>query len=100
MTRRRRYRWCYSPCWFSRRVDRAVHRRLPVVLARAAAVLERSGRWQGRLAPLLWTAAGYLRRHSPRWGELSPGWARRVDLRWFVGVQAVAQDQAERTTSR
>lgn len=98
MTRRRRYRWGYSPCWFSRRIDRAVHRRLPVVLARAAAGLERSGRWQGRLAPLLWTAAGYLRRHSPRWGELSPGWACRVDLRWFVCEQTLAPGQADATT--
>ena len=100
MTRRRRYRWGYSPCWFSRRVDRAVHRRLPVLLARAAEVLERKGRWHGHLAPLLLTTAGYLRRHSPRWGELSPGWACRVDLRGFVGRQGASQGQADRAARR
>jgi hypothetical protein len=36
----RRYRCRFSPCYRSRAIDRAVHRRLPVLLARAAAWLQ------------------------------------------------------------
>lgn len=84
----RRYRCRFSPCYRSRAIDRAVHRRLPVLLARAAAWLQARG---GAGAPALWALAAYQRRHSPRWGERSPCWPRRVDLRDFV-AQAGGQN--------
>lgn len=79
MRRHRRFKYVYSPCFLSQRIDWFVHRLLPLAMVQLAVILacqipRRFG------ARLVLRYGLFLQRHSPRWGVLSEHWQSRIDL--------------------
>lgn len=94
MKRHRRFKYVYSPCFLSRRVDWFTHRLMPLVMVQVAVILVRLSPYSyGLGARFAFHYGLFLQRHSPRWGVLSEHWQSRVDLA-VIAAQKLGVDRS------